>query len=455
MKKTLLIVSLLFLGNLVSAQAEKWTNLFNGKDFSGFTQLNGQAKYEVKDGMMVGTTVYGTPNSFMATEKKYGDFILECDLLIDDSMNSGIQIRSISDPSIMNGRVHGYQVEIDPSERGWAGGIYDEARRGWLYQNERNPSAKKAFKNGEWNHYRIEAIGSTIRTWINDVPVAYLVDDMTAEGIIAFQVHAIGKKEDAGTQIKWKNIKIQTGKDMRPRPVTAETTPPVENYTLNTISEGEKALGYHLLFNGKDLSGWRSAFSTNPPPKVWTVEDGLLHVNGKGGREAQDGGDIISKEEFSAFEISFDFRLTEGANSGFKYFVNETYNSGKSAIGLEYQVLDDERHPDAKLGTEGNRTLASLYDLIPSEKVNARFKSKIGEWNRARVIVYPNNHVEHWHNGFKVLEYERGGPAYRVLVAHSKHKVWPGFGMMEKGPVLFQEHGDSVFYRNIKVRSIK
>ncbi len=454
MKKYLLGLLSFLVFTPAFSQKQNWTNLFDGKTFNGFKQLNGQAKYEIKDGVMIGTTVANTPNSFMATEKEYGDFVLECELKLDNSMNSGIQIRSLSTPDYQNGRVHGYQVEIDPSDRGWSGGIYDESRRGWLYQTEMNPSAKKAFKRGEWNKYRIEAIGNVIRTWINDVPVAYLVDDMTAKGFIAFQVHAIGNNDQAGKQVMWKNIRIQTGKDIQARPVDANT-PPIENYTLNSLSEGEKVEGYKLLFNGKDLTGWRSAFKTTAPPPVWTVEDGQLHVNSSGGQESTNGGDILSNDTFKAFELVFDFKLTEGANSGVKYFVNETYNSGKSAIGLEYQVLDDEKHPDAKLGTEGNRTLASLYDLIPSIKNDKRFQKKIGEWNKGRVIVYPNNHVEHWLNGFKVLEYERGGPAYRVLVAHSKHKVWPGFGMMERGPILLQEHGDSVFYKNVKIREIK
>ncbi len=164
MKKT--IYSLIFAAFLLplASQAQKWTPLFDGKTFNGWKQLNGQAKYEIKDGVIIGTTVANTPNSFMATAKDYGDFILELELKVDNSMNSGIQIRSLSKPEVNNGRVHGYQVEIDPSDRGWSGGIYDEARRGWLFQNEMNPAAKKAFKRDAWNKYRIEAIGNVIRT---------------------------------------------------------------------------------------------------------------------------------------------------------------------------------------------------------------------------------------------------------------------------------------------------
>lgn len=433
--------------------AQKWANLFDGKTFNGWKQLNGQAKYEIKNGVIIGTTVANTPNSFMTTEKDYGDFILELELKVDNSMNSGIQIRSLSKPEFNNGRVHGYQVEIDPSDRGWSGGIYDEARRGWLYQNEMNPAAKKAFKRDAWNKYRIEAIGSVIRTWINDVPVANLIDDMTPSGFIALQVHAIGKEATAGKQVMWKNIRMQTGKDMQPRPTDGIT--PTENYTLNTLSAQEKSLGFRLLFNGKDLTGFRSAFKTTAPPIVWTAEDGLLHINSSGGKESDNGGDILTNEKFGTFELIFDFKLTEGANSGVKYFVNETYASGKSAIGLEYQVLDDEKHPDAKLGTVGNRTLASLYDIIPSIKNDKRFQKKIGEWNQGRIIVYPNNIVQHWLNGFKVLEYERNSNIFKVLVAHSKHARWDGYGAQASGPILFQEHGDSVYYKNIKIRDIK
>jgi hypothetical protein len=125
-------------------------------------------------------------------------------------MNSGIQIRSNSFPNYRDGRVHGYQIEIDPSKRAWSAGIYDEARRGWLVNLDNNPAAQKAFKQNDWNHYRIEAIGDTIKTWINGVPAAHLIDDKTSSGFIALQVHGIGKEKKEGTEIAWKNIKILT-----------------------------------------------------------------------------------------------------------------------------------------------------------------------------------------------------------------------------------------------------
>ena len=165
------------------------------------------------------------------------------------------------------------------------------------------------------------------------------------------------------------------------------------------------------------------------------------------------GGDIVTKEKFSSFDLSFEFKLTTGANSGVKYFVTLSENNPGSAIGLEYQLLDDSLHADAKMGREGNRTLASLYDLIKANKTT-RFIKQAGGWNLARVIVYPNNHVEHYLNGVKVLEYDRGSQAYRELVAISKYKVWPNFGEAKEGHILLQDHGNAVSFRSIKIRKL-
>lgn len=431
----------------VYAQSGDWKHLFDGKTLQGWNQMNGKAKYEVLDGAIKGTTVTGEPNSFLVTNEEYGDFILELELKVGD-MNSGIQFRSLPDAGI-NGKVRGYQAEIDPSDRAWSGGIFDEGRRGWMYQTEMNPTAKKAFVKNGWNRYRIEAIGPVIRTWVNDIPVAYLVDDLTLKGFIALQVHGV-KMRAGGASVQWRNIKIQTGAAMRPRAL--DLSVPVANYTLNTISPLEQAQGFSLLFNGKDLTGWRAVLKQIPPAKGWEVTDGILQIMPADSNGKTKFGDLLSVKQYKAFELNFEFKLTEGANSGVKYFVTESSDSERAGLGLEYQILDDERHPDAKLGRAGNRTMSSLYDLIPANKLDPRFQKKIGEWNQGKIIVYPNNLVQHWLNGFKVLEYKRGADAYKVAVAHSKFAGRKDFGLAEQGPVLLQDHGNAVYYKNIKIR---
>jgi hypothetical protein len=444
--KKILSFSMLCLFTLsgLMAQNDGWVSLFNGKDLTGWKQLNGEAKYTVENGVIVGTTVLNTPNSFICSEKNYSDFIFEVDLLVEPDMNSGIQFRSESKADYNNGRVHGYQCEVDPSARAWSGGIYDEARRGWLYTLELNPKAQPALKMGEWNRYRVECIGNSIKTWINDVPCAHVIDDMTPTGFIALQVHGIGNnKEKEGQQIKWKNIRIKTT-NLKPSPSQGIY---VVNLLPNNLSEAEKEQGFELLFNGKDLNNWKVASNGEPVKKGWEVINNELVVNAN--KEVKGDGDISTKKEYGPFELKFDFKLTEGANNGIKYGIG---NNGPH-LGLEYQILDDEKHPDAKQGVVGNRTLASLYDLIPAEK-EGRFVKKIGEWNQGRIVVYPDNTVQHWLNGRKVVEYKRGSAIYKALVARSKYAENKDFGMAPKTPILLTDHKDQVFFRSIKIREL-
>jgi len=428
-----------------------WRDLFNGKDLTGWKPVNGKALFRVVGGEIEGQTVLNEPNSFLATQSTYGDFILEFETKVDPRLNSGVQIRSLSDPEYRDGRVHGYQVEIDPSQRAWTGGIYDEARRGWLYTLEKNPKGKAAFRNGEWNRVRVEAVGHSIRTWVNGVQCARLEDACTPSGFIALQVHTVGRDSSrVGMKVSWRNIHIlTTGIEANRTPDDPEVVE--ENFVPNTLTDWEVSHGWKLLWDGKTTRGWRGAKTPDFPTVGWRLEDGVLSVAPSDGAESRNGGDIITTDTYENFDLIVDFRLTTGANSGIKYFVDPELNKGEgSAIGCEFQLLDDDVHPDAKLGVAGNRTLAALYDLTPPV---AKRPNPIGQWNRA-VIVVRGPHVEHWLNGFKVVEYERGTQIWRALVAYSKYRGWPRFGEAKKGHILLQDHGNEVFFMNIKIREV-
>jgi hypothetical protein len=450
MKKTVLIpillVTQLTVLTLWSPSHAQWTPLFNGTDLDGWVQYGGTAEYYVEEGILYGVAVPDSPNSFLATRDTYSDFILEVEFLVDPLLNSGVQIRSEVNE---RGRVYGYQVEIDPSDRAWSAGIYDEARRGWMYPLTENREGREAFRPGDWNTIRVEALGPSIRTWINGVEAANVLDSETPEGFIALQVHSINDPGHTGIDIAFRSVRIITENPEQYRSPASDLA--VSNYLPNTLSDYEKEQGWKLLWDGETTNGWRSARHEDFPEFGWAIENGVLKVEASGGGEAAHGGDIITKQKYRNFDLIVDFRITEGANSGIKYFVNPDLNPEHgSSIGCEFQILDDVRHPDAAQGVKGNRTLASLYDLIPAQ--NKRFMGP-GQWSRARVVVRDRK-VEHWLNGIKVLEYERGTMMWRALVDYSKFAGIPGFGDAEYGHILLQDHGDEVHFRSIKIREL-
>lgn len=440
MQKPVLLIALISI-LAVSCTTEKvpWHDLI-GDNLDGWEQLNGSADYKIVDGAIVGTTVLSSPNSFLCTKEKFSDFILEFDVLVDPVMNSGVQIRSESLDDYYNGRVHGYQVEIDPEPRAWSGGIYDEARRMWLYPLDRNPEARKAFINSQYNHFRVEAIGNSIRTWVNNIPCADLVDDLTPEGFFALQVHGIGNDSTKlGKEVIWKNMRIIT-EDVEKYATPWENVIPQNSYLVNSLSDLEIDEGWELLWDGQSTERWRALAGDTFPEQGWKNLNGELRLEGK-------GGNIVTIDEFSDFELILDFKYEKGGNSGIKYFINGDPSAGKGwDLGCEYQIIDGS-NPD---NTIEKHRIGGLYDLIAP--ISPR-NNGAGTWNRARIVVKGDS-VEHWLNNQLTVKYIRGNDEWRRLVAGSKYKDFPGFGEAESGRIMLQDHGYPVSFRTIKIREL-
>ncbi|HMJ70116.1 MAG TPA: DUF1080 domain-containing protein [Cyclobacteriaceae bacterium] len=411
----LLSACLVLSGSCIAQKATKgeWQSLFNGKDITGWEMLNAPHRVEVKDGVLVGTTIPGQDNGFLCTTEQYGDFVLELevktDLLLD---NTGIQFRSLSSPEDRNGRIHGYQVQLEnrpPHLSQWTGSIYDEAGRGFLSIIEDDPVRQKAYKQNQWNKVRIEAIGTTSRVWINNIPTAHVIDDKIMKGIICLQIHGGSHAAERGEQsIYARNIRIQTT-DLKPAPYDGI---PVANYIPNTISAQEKYQGFELLFDGTTAKNWRGV-SQEAPAAGWKIDNGIITVSS----EEETSPVAMTSKKYGPFELKFEFKV-EG-------------KEGKEGIpGIEY-FFDGQ--PAAKR--------SALYGRFAID--NARHRAKVNrdiwrEWNQGVIKAFPDNHVEYWMNGYKILDYQRTSD------------------QPKEGNILIDAYkGNAVSYRSIKIRQLK
>ena len=460
-----------FLFNILFLSSQdKWTYLIDD-DLSNWEIKEGNAEFIIDDGIITGTSILKSPSTYLGTKINYKDFILEFEVNVSSGLNSGVQFRSLKSDHLRNS-VYGYQLELeaDKPERNrlWSGGIYDQSRRSiFLYPLSVNPIARSAFKPDEWNFVRIEAIGNSIRTWINGIQCSNLIDDTSTEGFIALQIHSIGKQSLEGKTVKWKNIRIITNEINNNRYPVEDYAQEINNID-NFLTKKQKEDGWKFIFDGNTSNGWVSAKSDSFPSKGWKINNGILSVLSSNGKESENGGDIVTKDKYENFEFELDFKITKAANSGIKYFVDLALNKGAgSAIGLEYQILDNKFHLDASkkfrvMELEGekwelkkedikrNRGVASLYDLIEAEKFNHKSVSA-GQWHRAKIISN-NGHVEHWLDNEKVLEYNRFSQVFKALIQYSKYSKWENFGQLESGHILLQDHGDEVSFKNIKIR---
>jgi len=405
-----IIVSLV-LSMMLLASCHKeasWENLIANDSLENWEIKSGSASYSIKDGVVTGVTKSGTPNTFLCTKKQYGDFILTYDVWVDPAINSGVQIRSeVND----KGRVFGYQVELDPSERAYSGGIYDEGRRAWLYPLSRNQEARSAFKKGEWNHFRIEAIGDHIYTWVNDVPAAHIIDDLTHKGIIGLQVHAIYKDEDVGKEIKWKNIKISTDLFDRSSYIESHHAEPI-SFLANELSNYELDHQWAMIWNGKNTEGWI-------PSSEWNVVNGALKSSNE--NEALNN-EILTEANFENFILEMDFALSENSIAGIVY----KEDTGSMSYNLSNIRKDDQ------LILAGLGTLIDPVNLS-IENRGVQYKGD-GNYNQLRIIVN-NNKVEHWLNGEKMVDEE---------LEHD----------LTKAPIKIYNRQGTVSFRNIKIKEL-
>jgi hypothetical protein len=334
------------------AQEEGFKPLWNGKDFAGWTKVGGGATYRVEGDCIVGQVGPGA-NTFLRTEKTYGDFVLKLDVKLDVPGNSGIQFRSHQRPG-ENGRVFGYQCEIDPSARAWTAGIYDEGRRGWLYPLDKQPDSQKAFKVADWNEFVIEAKGPHIRTWLNGVPCADLIDPMDLEGFIALQVHS-----GSAGQIRWRNIRLK--------------------------DNGQSA--WKPLWDGKSMTGWDKIGGGE-----WKITDGILH--GIAPKTEARHGHLITKAKYTDFAVRVKYLAKQG-NSGLYFRVDQTKDD-VGVAGLQAEI-DPEKDAGGLYETNGRDW------VVQPKPEDVKKWYKHGVWNEMTVVAKGGRIVVHV-NGTKTAE---------------------------------------------------
>ncbi len=382
-----------------------WKPLFDGKTLDGWTQRNGTATYRVEDGVIVGRTTEGSPNSFLCTDREYGDFELEFEVKVDNQLNSGVQIRSQTRGG-PKGRVNGPQVEIEAggANGGEAGYIYGEAAGGWMTPPEdRKPH--KYFRDGEWNAYRVRAVGPRIRVWLNGARVSDLVHEEKhrthPRGFIGLQVHGI-RRGTGPFEVRWRNLRIRE---------------------IDAAKDG-----WVTLYNGRDLTGWRTSGN-------WiALEDGVLMIKPRPGEKGWQRYDayLWSEKKYGDFILDLEYSYPRGGNSGVFFRVGDIENPVRT--GIEAQILDSSRH-------EGAMTHHDHGGIISAAAPAKNMSRAPGEWNRM-VITAKGHHLRVELNGEKIHD-------IRLDESAVKDRPLEGF-------IGLQDHGEpnTIRFRRIRVKEL-
>ena len=384
--------------SITNAQDPGFVDLFNGKNMEGWTQRNGTATYRIEGDCIIGKTSEGSPNSFLCTDKLYGDFELKFDVKVDTELNSGVQIRSQSVGGIPEGRVNGPQVEI--SLDGMAGYVYGESAGGWMTPDAVRHSHQD-FIDGEWNTYQIVAVGNKIETWIN----GHQISDLTHEerfkshpkGFIGLQVHGVGAGKGP-FEVRWRNLKL--------RDLT----------------------GFQSLYNGKDLTGWKTTGNWLPQ------KDGSVLIQPREGEKGWQRYDayLWSEKKYKNFVLDVEYSYPPGGNSGVYFRVGDTSDPVKT--GIEAQILDSSE----KEGPVGPHDHGGIIGTAAATKNMSRPPH---EWNRM-VLTCVGSHLQVDLNGEQIIDtqLDKGPMKDRPL----------------EGYIGFQDHGEpnNLLFRNIRIREL-
>lgn len=369
LKTTLTYLVCIFLGIGCSSPEPTVLDLLSENVYPTLIKKGGSAQYSLDQGILTGTALLNTPNTFLCTPELYSNFILDFEVSIDPRLNSGVQIRSEVIQDENNEALKGYQVEIDPSERAWSGGIYEERDRGWIANLSANPDGKKAFKNGIWNKYHIEAIDSSIRVWVNGINTTNLLDNRYRQGTIGLQVHSIEDSSRIGTMVQWRNIHLQTTQ-LKPNRLTLAPATPEINLLTNHLSEKEKAEGW-LLYDEE---------------KKKICLSGKEHL------------DILKGER--DFELALEYTLNKGGRAALTYGQNS-----EDQDLLIFAILDDYNAPKDNMS---NTKAGSLYRKIEATNMSTEGRDKglrsHDQWTQLQ-LKCRNGKVEHWLNNDLVVSY--------------------------------------------------
>jgi|GEM_PF-233207 len=405
---------------------EGFVDLFNGKDLTGWVARGGKCTFEVKDGEIVGTCVKGSPSTYLSTERDdFGDFVATAELKWEVDGNTGVMFRAKVKNDGKKETVYGPQAEMEDEGkgRGWSGGIYGQSCGGYYYPvwlaDKRHVAARAAQKRGEWNRITIQCEGEVMKTWLNGVPVSHVVNGEFMKGFFGLQVHSGSKG-----QIRFRNLRVKE---------------------LKQKAKGKVGLHGVPLFDGKTLAGWRG-YKMEGLPKSWEVRDGSIFCNGK------DKTNLITEKKYTNFELTGEWKISKGGNSGILLRVAEV-TPWASSSGLEIQVID---HADGWKEVNGSsiglgQAAGALYAVYPSK--NAAIK-KAGEWNTVRVRIVGSK-IQLHQNGVELVDADMESKDWKKRVAASKFKDSEHFNQHATGHIALQNYqGAGVWYRNLRIREI-